>query len=121
MVYRIYKDKKLICASEDKRKAFKVMRESFEPGARYDVETEENGVKNREQYYPTVRTDGRISFNKQSSTKNNYDRYVKEGKVKNVTVKFNSEQYAMLEKAAELNNVSVFTFVKNAVLEKLKE
>lgn len=97
------------------------MRDAYEPGVHYYVETEENGVKNREQYYPIVRTDGRVSFNKQSNSKSSYDKLVKEGKLKKITVSFNGDQYAILEKAAELNNVSVFTFVKNAVLEKLKE
>lgn len=119
MVYRVYKDKKLICASEDKRKAFKVMRESFEQGAHYYVETEENGVKNREQYYLSERSDGRICVNKRSTKDINNKKRIESGKVKTVGANLNDVEYNAIVRAANMRDITVSAYVKMAIMEKL--
>ena len=119
MIYRVYKDKKLICASEEKRKAFKVMRESFEQGAHYYVETEENGVKNREQYDLTVRSDGRVSANKRSSKNENSKKRIEEGKQNGVHIWLNQAEYQSVVTAANASGITVSAYIKSALLEKL--
>lgn len=119
MVYRIYKDKKLICASEDKHKAFKIMRESFTPGAHYYVETEDNGVKEREQYYLSERFDGRICVNKRSSTEKNRDKSIEDGKIKKAGIWLNDSEYKAVETAANNSDMTVSSYIKFALIEKL--
>lgn len=119
MVYRIYKDKKLICASEDKRKAFKSMRDAYEPNSHYHVEYEEDGKTIREQYDLTVRSDGRVSANKRSSKNENSKKRIEEGKQNGVHIWLNQAEYQSVVTAANASGITVSAYIKSALLEKL--
>ena len=116
MIYKAYRDDTLLITTEDKRTAFRYLRESEKPGSRYYIDAD--GEK--EEYYLIHRENGRISPIKRKTTAQSQKKAYKDGKIKLITPAFKHEEYAEIKAAADVDGLAVTTWAKKKLLEAVK-
>lgn len=117
MTYKAYRDDLLLIKTEDKRAAFRYLRESEQPGSRYYISTD--GEK--EEYYLIHREDGRISPLKRKTTAQSQPKAYKDGKIKIISPAFSPEEYDTIKAAADADKTPVTTWAKKKLIECAKK
>jgi len=113
MEYKAYIDDTLLLVTDNKRAAFRAMRDAERPNARYYMETDGQ----REEYYITHRSDGRVSFAKRDNSRHSFSDAVKAGKIKQITATFYPDEYAAVKAAADQDGIAVSAWAKKTMLE----
>ena len=113
MSYTAYMDDTLLLTTDDKRAAFRAMKDAETPGARYYMDQDGQ----RDEYYLIHRKDGRISpIKAERAKRSNLDAY-RDGKVKMVSPAFSPDDYALVRQAAEADGMPVTTWAAKKLLE----
>lgn len=113
MSYTAYRDDTLLTTTDDKRAAFRAMKDSETPGSRYYMETDGQ----REEYYLIHRKDGRISPCKAAAAKRSYLDAVQAGKIKKITANLSPEDYELVMQAAEKDGMTISTWSAKRLVE----
>ena len=113
MSYSAYRDDTLLLTTEDKRAAFRAMKDAETPGSRYYMETDGQ----RDEYYLVHRKDGRISPCKAASAKRSYLDAVHAGKIKKITANLSPENYDLIMQAADNDGMTISTWAAKKLVE----
>lgn len=117
MSYTAYRDDTLLLTTEDKRAAFRAMKEAERPGSRYYMEKDGQ----REEYYLIHRSDGRISPCKAAAAKRSYLDAVHAGKIKKITANLSADDFEVVKQAAEKDGMTISTWSAKKLLEIAKK
>lgn len=113
----VYKDGVEIAITASRREANKAIRDSYSPGAKYEIE-DENG---RRQLSVAQRKNGRLQINDFGTIQKWLDERRASGEYANITITVSANEYAAIKAAADRAGQSVWSWAKSAILVALKK
>lgn len=116
-MFIVYKDGKILTQTDSKRSAFKEIRNSYTPEAKYII----GEGSELEKLSVTKRADGRITINYLSAIAEWLEGAKKEGSQRTVSVVMSSADYSRIEAAAAKKGMSVWSWAKTVLIEASKK
>lgn len=113
----VYKDGAEIAKTASKREANKAIRDSYTPGAKYEIE-DENG---RRQLSVAQRKNGQLQINDFNTIQKWLDERRASGEYMNITFTVSTDEYAAIKAAADHAGQSVWSWAKSVVVAEAKK